>query len=1077
MPSSHRFNIESDPSESESNGKPRPHENGADTRRGSGTRSNRPDEKYRHDVSPNHLEEKRHYEESTSAQLIKVMQREQAAREDSDLHGTVELIPALSYGFGEWTARFEIAGPSGSYALKSISDFLERMRSGERYSYGKKLSFAHLPELFTERGRALARLLWRATTAQRNSERSGGRIARDLPLSQARLVELLDIMNGSTIDVTSADPRTRTLAHAPIDEGEPDLRLSIDPAGNGGYFIEAAEDARFIRSGETMFVWDSDGFHRCPATWTPCADFLSIALDPETRPIYIAPKDAGLFCATILPHAEKALRIEVPAELEILKPVPCTLRFYFDREGNEITCEARAFYGESEFHVGTDIDASAVPVRDQKREADAERLVERYFGENWLPAAAKLPLDEEERVAALLFGGLAEFRSLGDVHATPSFERLLRDKKIRISFGVSLAGNLLNLSVSADDLPPADLASLLSSYRKRKRYHRLRDDVFVDLKECDLSQLDRIARDLGIAPATLVRGSVELPSFRAFYLDEEADLERDRSFANYLERFRAVDERSYAVPPSLENVLRPYQAEGFRWLSARCDAGFGAILADEMGLGKSLQATALLLARSSQARAIGPSLIVCPASLVYNWLAELERFAPELRTQAVAGTKQERLRLIAQVPKAGQAQPSERSPERAQAQSSEQETEVESTASPSPCPYDVLMVSYDTLRIDANEFETRAFWCCILDEAQYIKNPAARVTRAAKRIHAEHRIALTGTPMENRLSDLWSIFDFLMPGILGPYARFRDRFELAIAGGDEDAAARLRRLVGPFMLRRRKEDVASDLPDKLESVVYVSLEGEQRKLYDACEQQLRERLTEQRRVKGGKGRAIPATPEARAAAATAAAAGDDFSKHRVEILAELTKLRQICCDPALLYEDYAGSAAKARVIADLVESTRDAGEKALVFSQFTGFLELIARQLDLRKIPHRSITGATPKRRRLELVDSFNEDDTPTLLISLKAGGTGLNLTGASVVIHADPWWNAAAQNQATDRTHRIGQTRTVTVRKIIAKGTIEERILRLQEMKAELADQVIGASGTSIAGLTREDLLELLES
>ena len=1038
-----------------------------------------------------------HWEESTSTRLSALMRRVRLARQDEDLLGAVELVPTLSYGFGEWSVRFKIACPEGSYELKGISDFLQRMRTGERFAYGKRLAFAHIPEMLTERSRAIGRMLAHAETARRKRDRWTGEplpggIGRDLALSQGELIELLDALEGGTVDVKASDPRTPALAHAQVGAAEPGFRISLEMTEGGGCRVEVPEEARLVRSGSRMYVWRGDSFFKCPASWAPCAEFLGIALDPETRPPFIAHDDLPLFCATLLPIIEQALPVDIPPEIEALKPLPCTLRFYFDRKRGAVLCEARAAYGDEELRVGTDdAQGNGGTTRDVKREAKAEELVERYFGGGWLPAAARLPLDDEEGVAKLLLGGLAEFRALGEVHVTPAFERLLRDKSVRITFGVAVAHGLLNLTVSADDLPPAELAALLASYRKRKRYHRLRDGAFVDLAECDLAQLDRIARDLGVTQAQLASGNVELPSFRAFYLDEEADLERDRSFDRYLERFHAVNEDAYAVPRTLEDVLRPYQADGFRWLSARCDAGFGGILADEMGLGKSLQVIALLLAQretmgmqeaaaeptgaaaaepADAGAGAGPALIVCPASLVYNWIAECARFAPELRVRALAGSKQERTRLLALAPNADAADSA--GGDGAAASATREGRSENPTA---PCPYDVLVTSYDTLRVDVDAIAARSFGCCILDEAQYIKNPATRITRAAKRIRARHRFALTGTPMENRLSDLWSIFDFLMPGILGPYARFRERFELAIAGGDEDAAARLRRLVGPFMLRRRKEDVLADLPEKLESIVYVSLEGEQRDLYSAHEQQLRERLTEQKRVKGGKGRAVPTTPEARAAAATAVAAGDDFTKRRVEILAEITKLRQICCDPALLYENYAGPAAKLQVIADLVESAHDAGEKVLVFSQFTGFLSLIAEQLDARKIAHYAITGATPKRRRLQLVDAFNSDDVPAFLISLKAGGTGLNLTGASVVIHADPWWNMAAQDQATDRTHRIGQTRTVTVQKVIAKDTIEERILNLQEAKAFLADQVIGASGTSLAGLTREDLLELL--
>ena len=355
---------------------------------------------------------------------------------------------------------------------------------------------------------------------------------------------------------------------------------------------------------------------------------------------------------------------------------------------------------------------------------------------------------------------------------------------------------------------------------------------------------------------------------------------------------------------------------------------------------------------------------------------------------------------------------------------------------------------------DADDFAARTFYCCALDEAQYVKNHATKTARAAKRVRARHRFALTGTPMENRLSELWSIFDFLMPGLLGSYMRFREHFELDITGGDEDAARRLRSLVAPFMLRRLKADVLQDLPDKLESVVYVPMEAEQQRLYAAHEQQLRDALTLQKNNRNNK----------------------RFHERKVEVLAELTKLRQLCCDPRLLYENYAGHAAKLDAIAEIVESAMDAGEKTLVFSQFTSFLSLIAEVLDARGVPYFTITGATPKKRRLDLVNAFNDDDTPVFLVSLKAGGTGLNLTGASVVVHADPWWNAAAQNQATDRAHRIGQTQVVSVHKVIAKDTVEERILHLQDAKTDLADQVIGAGGVSLASLSQEELLDLLD-
>ena len=438
--------------------------------------------------------------------------------------------------------------------------------------------------------------------------------------------------------------------------------------------------------------------------------------------------------------------------------------------------------------------------------------------------------------------------------------------------------------------------------------------------------------------------------------------------------------------------------------------GFGGILADEMGLGKSVQLISLLLAR----RGRGATLVVCPASLVYNWEAEFAKFAPQLDVAVVAGSADERARIRGE------------------------------------CGHEVLITSYDLLRRDIEGYARLDFWCEALDEAQYIKNHETLVARATKAVHARHRFALTGTPIENRLSELWSIFDYLMPGLLGSYDRFRERYEQPVLDGDEEVGACLRAATGPFVLRRLKRDVLNDLPEKLEQVVYARLAGEQRRLYQAHEQALRVSLSRQ-------------TDEA-------------FGRGKIQVLAELMRLRQLCCDPRLLYDDYEGGSAKLATVMDLVGSVVDSSHKMLLFSQFTSYLSLIASELDARGVRYYTITGATPKHRRLELADAFNADETPVFLISLKAGGTGLNLVGASVVVHADPWWNAAAQDQATDRAHRIGQTRDVSVYKVIAKDTIEDRILALQEVKSDLAEQVIGVGGgAGLSALRKEDLIALL--
>ena len=433
-----------------------------------------------------------------------------------------------------------------------------------------------------------------------------------------------------------------------------------------------------------------------------------------------------------------------------------------------------------------------------------------------------------------------------------------------------------------------------------------------------------------------------------------------------------------------------------------------------MGLGKTLQMISVLLAAKQENR-LGTALVVTPASLVYNWKEEFAKFAPQLAVEIMAGSKSEREEIMCRSESA-----------------------------------DVLITSYDLLKRDILFYKERSFSYQIIDEAQYIKTHTTAAAKAVKAVNSKIRFALTGTPIENRLSELWSIFDFLMPGFLYTYDRFRSELEQPIVKqGDERTMKRLKRMVEPFILRRLKQDVLSDLPEKNEEVCYVNFEEKQQQLYDGQVLHMKQILEEE--------------------------SEESFRKNRFAILAEITKIRQICCDPALCLDNYDGPSAKRETCLELIKSAVDGGHKILIFSQFRSLLELVEKDLRQEGIVNFKITGETKKEDRVELVNRFNQDGTPVFLISLKAGGTGLNLTGADIVIHLDPWWNVAAQNQATDRAHRIGQTKNVSVYKLIAKNSIEEKILRLQESKAALADEILDGNTGGLMSMSREDLLELL--
>ncbi|MBR2811775.1 MAG: DEAD/DEAH box helicase, partial [Solobacterium sp.] len=334
---------------------------------------------------------------------------------------------------------------------------------------------------------------------------------------------------------------------------------------------------------------------------------------------------------------------------------------------------------------------------------------------------------------------------------------------------------------------------------------------------------------------------------------------------------------------------------------------------------------------------------------------------------------------------------------------------------------------------------------------QYIKNAGTQASQAVKTIRSDFKIALTGTPIENRLSELWSIFDYLMPGYLFSYRRFRSLYEIPIVREeDEDSSHELQHMISSFVLRRVKKDVLKDLPDKLEKVFYAPLEGEQKELYNARVQSLKADLL-------GK-------------------TDKEYMENRIQILAELTRLRQICCDPDLLYNDYQGNSAKTDLCIEMVKTSVESGHKVLLFSQFTTMLDILNKRLEEEQIPYHLITGATPKSKRAEMVESFQHDDVPVFCISLKAGGTGVNLTAADVVIHYDPWWNTAVENQASDRAHRIGQKNVVSVFRLIMSNSIEERILALQQEKSGLFQRILSDQSISSAALSKEDLIKLLE-
>ena len=605
----------------------------------------------------------------------------------------------------------------------------------------------------------------------------------------------------------------------------------------------------------------------------------------------------------------------------------------------------------------------------------------------------------------------------GEVFISDRLRRIISAKTPKPTVRAGVSNGMLNLTLDTDEFPVEELEGLMRSVREKRKYYRLEDGSFVSLENGRFAAFTQAGDNLGLDMKNLAQHGAILPLYKALFLDEALKdekgvaLEKNADYRRLLRDFKTVEEGDFPLPEGLENVLRDYQKTGYTWLRTLDRYGFGGILADDMGLGKTLQVLSFLKGIREDGEG-GSTLIACPASVVSTWGSEAERWVPDLRVCLLAGGASERAGLIRQAD-----------------------------------AFDLIVTSYDALRNDIEHHEKNHYRACVLDEAQYIKNRETKLKKSVDRLNVRTRFALSGTPVENRLSELYSIFDFIMPGYLGSYTDFRRKYETPIAEHeDETARTMLAKLVHPFILRRMKREVLSELPPKTETNCYVQMGDRQRKLYIAYANEVKKAMES-------------AQPQ-----------------DKLKLLSMLMRLRQICCDPALVYENYESDSCKLDECARMVEELIENEHRVLIFSQFTSMLSRIEDRLARMGIAAFTLRGDTPLNERVRLVSRFNAGENSVFLISLKAGGTGINLTGADTVIHYDPWWNLAAQNQATDRCYRIGQERPVQVYKLIASDTIEENIVKLQYKKLDLASVVTENADGGLMNMDFEELMELLK-
>ncbi len=899
-----------------------------------------------------------------------------------------------------------------TYVIKDIGAFYENMKNGNLDKYGSGFVFLHDVNNFDEESKPLLNFVMTYYSAQVSGAIENKKY---MTISEHKTDKLLKMLCGKNVDAVSEDGPFKIK----ITDKIPDFNISIKRIGKNCFGISLDSNDFCIIKGRSRIYIKADKVIYCLSEdySEKCGELLSLLCKRKT-PLSVHADDMASLYSAVFKTVSDYISIKSREDLSEFRPLPLKTKIYLDFEKGKLTSKIMFHYGDEVF-CDTPYGRDPKSVGDLEGELCVKTVLQKYIP-SFSEEMGAYFTSHEDAIYDFLTSGIAELSAYGEIYASDSLKKIKVKRPKSISVGARLKSGLLSLDFSSEDFPPDELSRILESYRQRKKYHRLVDGSFLSLDDDVFADILNITEGLSISGDTLAGGEVSVPFYRALYVDEILknssffSVERNSELKKLVRDMKYVDDSDFAPPESLKGILRNYQKTGFKWLKTLEMCGFSGILADDMGLGKTLQVISLIKDKKDEKGKVS-ALVVCPASLVLNWESEIEKFAPDLRAVCLIGSNAARAEMMKNLE-----------------------------------DKDVLITSYELLKRDIAEYGELRFDYQIIDEAQYIKNYTTQNAKAVKTIKSKTKFALTGTPVENNLSELWSIFDFLMPGYLYSHSYFKNYFETpAIREKDSSAIKRLKAIVSPFILRRLKSDVLKELPEKHETVIYAQMGEEQKKLYRANALQIKEEFKFK-------------TQEENA--------------NRFMVLAMLMRLRQLCCHPSLVYENYEEESAKLELCLSLLESLKEGGHKVLLFSQFTSMLDIISKKLDEMKIPYYEIRGSTKKEERKELVDRFNEDETPVFLISLKAGGTGLNLTGADMVIHYDPWWNMSVQNQATDRAHRIGQKKSVQVYKLIIKDSIEEKILKLQEKKRNLADSVISGEELDILSLSKDEILKLFE-
>lgn len=966
--------------------------------------------------------------------FLEINNKEEELAQDGT--SSIKLVPIFLYNDTDKKLKVEFKiGNEQLTKINNLPDFFERMLNREKYKYNNVLEFIHEENAFEEQSRPLLKFLLKyaeiikyANDVNNNYAHYGRNFnVNNVVLSNTGLDELFEILKGKTVEFeTKTGERKIQLIDEPID-----IKFILEKSDENTYCLTPNIDVYgydiFYGKNYSYFLIDNK-MHKClPKVENRNLELLEVYKKNYTQSIIFNENNLRNFFAIVVPKIKDNFKIKNIDKEQIEKYMPKDLyvKIYLDyNEKGYIIADVKFCYGNVEFNPIKNVNLEITRNAIQENEV-LDTFVQTGFMLD--SANARLVLANDEKIYNFLSKEIEDYMKKFEVLVAENFKK--KDiKKIKIKpIGVKIENNLLDINLEDFKFNIYEIKDIINKYKLRKKFYRLKDGTYISLeKNSSLDFLENLTDNIEIEDENVEENSIKLPIYRALYLEKifknmpNTNIQKNEYYKNMISQIedRQID-LSTKIPPKLNAELRTYQKIGYKWLRTLEQYKMGGILADDMGLGKTIQLLAVILSYVQKNKGnVKPSIIICPSSLALNWYNEIQKFTPTLKALVISDDYLERKRKIEEI-----------------------------------CKYQVIITSYDSLKRDIDLYENYCFKYVVADEAQYIKNNNTKNSKAIKTINAETKFALTGTPIENSLSELWSIFDFIMPGYLYKYKKFKELYETPIIKEqNEDVMNKLKKQIEPFVLRRTKGEVLTELPDKTVTILNNEMSEEQYNIYMSYMAQARKEIMSQIDING-------------------------FEKSQIKILSLLMRLRQICCHPKLFLREYEGESSKLNQCIEIIQDAVLGGHKILLFSSYTSMFEIIEEKLKNIGVKYLKLTGQTKVGERIELVDKFNTDENiKVFLISLKAGGTGLNLTGADMVIHYDPWWNLSAENQATDRTYRIGQKRNVQVYKLITKNSIEEKIYELQQKKAKLIDNMLSTDATFINKLSKDDILALFE-